>query len=925
MQIKWNRLLTRLKKISLPDWRVLLLLVLGAFFQAMASVYLDVGSVALFLKNHGLFSLGFDFLCLGVILSFVGRLTVKLDRRHGFGGVPLTGALVLGLIALLVGIRQYGANQFLIQTLLIYRYIVFVLTSVIFWSIATRFIVLRFNSFKFLGVLAAQLLGFWVGGLALWRPNTSAIGHLNGAVLWLILLYVILKILVWLLPVPSETFVRKSGGVQGPAENKMVICILWMSFLYTCGRCLADYFLYDILVKNQSDVGQVLSGIWFFQGLIGVGLLILSYRFAFVYLQILGLWGVLLSFASVALGALLNNPILLYIGMTSVGLLGYLCWPYFLKMLPQLLSLGYGRRLRWRRQVVFQPLAIILSGAVILTLPFTFLAILLWSMTLLLGLFMLLGLGLYSRFLLHMCQMRRWCQGPLMLISDQVIQYVCQGAESDNVNDVIYFLRLMQQADYPGYKKQLLRALHHPSEQVRLFALDKLDIMGIGSSLFKVLKKRFDKETDDNVRCRILALLIRYYGEQNPRHLFQKFGFYLDDKHLQAGAVLGFLQAGGDSALLAMDGLQKMAQSANKNKNLKALDIIDYIPQTGLVRLILPLLKSSDVDVMRHALLTAGRIGHVQALSFVLSALDVPAYQEAAISALKMYGVRAFPPIEKMLASPYVPLDRRKKLILFLMMQNSGQGKQVLLRNINIAEQKLRKDILKAILDSDIILISRRRKKALKQNILHDVDRWHWLQNNIQKCRQAPDARLADSFAFLTRSFEDSLQDTRLVILYQLMLLYPDSVIERAIKILLSKQVRLYETALSLLQDLLPHSLWQKLLPVLMNQTEDENQSLNVSQAISFLSQLVGHSAFSVDRWVQSCALYGLKQIGNVDLLPVLKTAFHTPWPIVWEAALDDLDAWVQDSAQKKDFLNSVMLQTPNLAFNFYLKQQEIL
>jgi hypothetical protein len=259
------------------------------------------------------------------------------------------------------------------------------------------------------------------------------------------------------------------------------------------------------------------------------------------------------------------------------------------------------------------------------------------------------------------------------------------------------------------------------------------------------------------------------------------------------------------------------------------------------------------------------------------------------------------------------------------MMQNSGQGKQVLLRNINIAEQKLRKDILKAILDSDIILISRRRKKALKQNILHDVDRWHWLQNNIQKCCQAPDARLADSFAFLTRSFEDSLQDTRLVILYQLMLLYPDSVIERAIKILLSKQVRLYETALSLLQDLLPHSLWQKLLPVLMNQTEDENQPLNVSQAISFLSQLVGHSAFSVDRWVQSCALYGLKQIGNVDLLPVLKTAFHTPWPIVWEAALDDLDAWVQDSTQKKDFLNSVMLQTPNLAFNFYLKQQEIL
>ena len=54
MQIKWTRLITRLKKIPLSDWRVLFLLVCGAFFQGMASVYLDVGTLALFLKNHGL-------------------------------------------------------------------------------------------------------------------------------------------------------------------------------------------------------------------------------------------------------------------------------------------------------------------------------------------------------------------------------------------------------------------------------------------------------------------------------------------------------------------------------------------------------------------------------------------------------------------------------------------------------------------------------------------------------------------------------------------------------------------------------------------------------------------------------------------------------------------------------------------------------
>ena len=923
MKIKWSRLWTRVKKISLTDWRVLSLLVIGAFLQGIAFVYLDVGTIALFLQNHGIFHVGIDFICLACLLPFVGSLTVKLDRRNGYGGAPLTAFLTLLLVGILWLINRYGPAFILIQTLFIYRYIAMILISAAFWTIAHRFIVLRFNSFKFLGVLAAELLGIMIGGIVLAHPNSHALAHLNGAVGWLTGLFLVLKILVWLLPVASETFVRKSGGVQGSSGNKMIVSILWLTFLYTSARFLSDYFLYHTLVQQQSDVGYILGTLWMYQGIIGIIVVLLCCHFTYTYIQLSGLWGILLGYAVISAGVLWNNALYIYVGIVVAGILGHLCWSYFLSMLPQLLALGNGRRLRWRRQVIVEPLAVLFVGSSIIIISFFEQAILLLLMAFLLGCFIMIALSFYSRFLLHMCQMRRWCKGPLMLISDQVIHYVHQGVQLPFVNDVIYFLRLMQQSDYPKYSKYLVHALNHKEAQVRLFVLDKLDMLGLNVSLVRQLQQKMQKEKDIDVKCRMLAMLIRYHGEQNGRTLFHKYGAYLDDKKLRSGAVLGFLQVGGDSALLAMDGLQKMAQSTDKDQNLKALDIIERIAQTGLVRLVLPLLKSRNPDVMRAALLTAGRIGHVQALSFVLSALDYPEYQEAAMEALKRYGKQTFPPIEKMLTNPYVPLERRKKLVLFLQGTESGDGKQILLRNINISEQKLRKDILKTILDSKIIWVARRRRKILKQSILKDIERWHWLQDNIQKCRQAPDPRLADSFAFLVRSFEDDCQDTRLMVLYQLMLLYPETLIERAVEILLSTSAQHYETALSLLRDLLPHSLCQKLEPILMNQYHEDNQSLNMAQAVHFLTNLIAYSDFSLNRWEQSCVLLGLKQTGSMDLLPLLKKAFHTPWSIVWEQALDDLGAWVKEPTQKNKILQEIMMENPNLAFNAYLKQQE--
>ena len=108
-----------------------------------------------------------------------------------------------------------------------------------------------------------------------------------------------------------------------------------------------------------------------------------------------------------------------------------------------------------------EPLGFVLVGAFVLTLSKIWWAPLLAGFSLLLLMLMGISVLLYSRLLARICKMRAWCGGPLMLISDNLGRCVQAGAESNSVNDAIYFLRIMEVAHFPGYKKQLLKSLHH--------------------------------------------------------------------------------------------------------------------------------------------------------------------------------------------------------------------------------------------------------------------------------------------------------------------------------------------------------------------------------------------------------------------------------------------------------------------------------
>ena len=925
--IDFRQAFRKARRLDLSDWRRLVLLSLGAFLLGMSSTFLDVGAVSLFLQKNTFYAIGFYFLMIGLCLVWVGSITVKLDRRHGYGGVPLTLFLTLILFGLLKLINAFPESVIPVNILFGFKYILPVLVAMSFWTISSRFIVLKLSSLKYLGVLSASLLGIFFSGWILSDSSWTSDKALMVSVWGFVSLAVLMKVLVWLLPQPSETFVRKTGGVQDSSERKMIDCILMLAFTYTTARVLGDYLLYQNL--NTGNAFLTLSKLWMYCGGIGFLVLAILSHTRFLYTTLWGLYTLTLGFFFLAEGAFLELPWLLYTGVILSWICGYFYWSPYLSLLPRPLTLGEGIRLRKLRQMLLEPLGFILVGAFVLTLPKFLLAPILASFSLFLMVLMTISVILYGLLLSRLCEMRLWCGGPLMLVSSGLIQKVKQGAQADSFQDAVYFLRIMEIAHYPGFKKQLLQALHHPLADVRLFALDKLESHGFyKTKTVQAVRQIFQKDKEIFVRARALAFLIQYEGNYNHSKVYQKYGSYLDNKDLKIGAIMGFLQAGGEWALLAMDGLQKMVSSRNKTDNLNALKIINKVPQEGLVRLVLPLLKSPHLDVVQKALLVAGRIGHTQTLSFTFQSLDNPELQEAALQALSMYGKKAFPPLEKMLMNPNVSFSRKKSLILFLGLLPSGEGKQVLLRSLYLPDQKMRKEVFSAILNSKITWISRRRKKILIKGITQDVAWWYLLHKQIQLCQQVPLPALGDSFTFLRHSFEEMCQDLRALILDQILLLKPSSLVGKAVSLLQESPSQRFVAASGILQDLLPSKIYNMIQPILLapiTKIEEEKvPSMDVVQAKRFLEQLILAPSFPTDRWMLASALYGLQKIGDEQTKTVLDKALQYPSDVVLEAALELLSHLEKDKISCKKYLEKQLHKVPkNLVLNdFYHRRK---
>ncbi len=910
------------KTLSLPLTSLYLLLVLGltCFLKSIGLALYDIGITTLLLDAVGTTSLAFNLICAAVLLAFGGAYALLFERRQAYGCIPVLTAVVL-----IIGLGMMGFQSHVeaaLNTLFPLKYALYILFMTAFWSLAARFIPIRFDSLKFSAVFLCELLGLATGGfIGLMKLPTDSV--LIIAQFCLIASIVLLLVLDRLNPIANETFVKKQGGGQGTLGKKLIRLICLTAFIFMSIKSVMDIGFYQLIWLNTKHIATYLSAFWLLWGAGGFVLFLLLRHTSYLYTTSIGLS--LLIGATVGASVCLSVEILpaLFVFYTLFHISAYFYMDAYFKILPRPIALSDKMRLKKIRLLIVEPTGF-MTGALFFFYYESplFIAFFLGGLSLLFTLLILKTNHVYSDILLRSFRARFWRGTPLMLTTKKLFNYVTNGLTTNNTDDVIYFLRVLQESRHPQYQKYLLKTLKHKNPEVRIFVLNRMSRQDNPQIWQKNIDSVFQKETDKSVRQTALCILIQLAHLNGNKKQVEKYTRYLEDKDLKTGALTGFLKLGGVYTQHALDGLQKLAFSKKKSDQLLALQIMTDAPNAGCAPLLTHLFQSNDTDVLNAALLAAGVVRHPQTLSFIFHALDRFDLKESALTALKAYGKGAFPMVEKMFIQPDIPSERRHTLVLFLGALNSGEGKQILLRSLNIPDQKLRKAILTTLLNNGIIWVQNVRKKLLKQLIKQDIHRIQFWIRFLELFGTPPSHETEEAFKYLRQGIEDDIADTRLLILYQLILLKPHPLFYQAVQILKGSDFTLYPTALGVIQDFLPNRLFQTLKPLILYPMQPvktaEVQYHSIPQLTQSIGALITEPEFTLPPWIQANALYCLRKLGDSHGLDAVHIALNKTNPMVLEAAIYALLRLESDENKRHALLLNIptaSLMRQNLEF----------
>lgn len=901
------KVLSPVPGISFSLWGCL---TIAAFLSGASAAFFDIQATSLFFRDGGSYRLAFDLIVSAFMMPLIGRFVLTARRRKGMGsfGICFVGVCFTAGLIFFAMMPGYGGADLLFIT----RYALWPMVITAFWSMASRTVPLKIDSLKCVVLFCAQLTGILIAGWGnfLWPVSPLiglwiSLGGMGGFVL-------LLGIMTYLMPIQAEAFIHRGGGARDAAARRLTDAVAITAYVVWMIKCVADYVFWMSFWSYAAPekLTDALGVFWGTFGTLGFLMLFFLYRTRYLHTTRGGIGLFLLSVFALSGGAFLGAPMVVLGAYTVFCLTFHLYVQQYLMMLPEILTPGRGVRLRTLRTLVAEPVGFLTGALSLFFLP---------------GIerqsIVLAGLGcvavfvfgrasiLYSQLLLDSFRVRLWRGNTLMIMSSRLSTYVHKELMSADADDTIYFLKILEYAKHPHWQKTLLKALRHESSDVRIFVLQRISRLINVHDFYKTIERTYEKDPDPRVRQEALALMIELAAHEGKTADFVSL---LDKRDGNQGALIGFLKAGGDFALLAMDGLQKLIAAKRKSAHLKALEIITRAPLPGLVRLVIPFLKSSDPEIACKALICAGEMRHPALLPDIFKAITDERLSEAALIALNRYGKRAFPPIEKVLHQPQGNALLQKRLILFLSMLKSGEGKQILIRALHSPRLELRRDILKALIDARIVWVQKDKKTVLTRELTRDAARAVFLNEFIRRFLYVFDPDAAEALTSLRHAFIKDIMVVREVILYQLMFFKDDELMHRACRILMRRGAETGEqaAALGLIQDLIPARLYRILSPVLRFEKEEVESSavtgVPKKELLTALMDLILKPPFLFDDWEKALIFYALRRLGDPMALAAVQVGLKEPGAYVLEAAILTLIRLEPDKQRAHDMLLSV-------------------
>ena len=889
---KIRRFFDRLFSFPSQHLVVLMLLACASVLQSFTIVSLDSLATGLYLGRFGQMDLAFNFLLTAFFLSFVAKRTIKMEHRMG-QGLPVFLFLSFSIQTLLLFLYRKGHMQTL-DCLFIFKFIYRFVLTIGFWALVLRFLDYSLRSKRFLFLVLCDFLGLlcaspfihiilpWLGISALWALIAAAT----------FILFLFVSKVSQMGKVSIETLVPKNGGVQEASQKKLVYLIYTTAFILAAIRCFIEYVLcIDVLNLSLSapDLIRFFANIFFVVGLLNFISLSLLYRVR----QTIHLMNGILMIVFLPLISYLGWAARMFWIVVFVKILwevlNTFCVGYYFRMIPRPLSHGNKTRLKYKRLIMVEPAGFATIALIFYFLPFPkFISITGTGLSFALLIASVLTQKEYSNVLLSTFKTFRWRGGQLMLSNKKILSFINEKIVSKNPDEVIYFLRVLEEAQVPDFSSFLKKALKHPDEQVRAFVLgqiEKYNLSGFKRTLFQLLEK------DPSVQIRNLTLQIICSSDEPYSE--EKAILYLNDPTLRKGAITGLLKCGGEGVLIASGELQKMVSSSKISDRLEAAQILEEVGLKGLFRDVQLLLHDENKIIQETALLAAGRTGNPLLLTDVFKALNSLTLRNNAIQALKLYGKKVYPAISNAFSDPKRTWLCKKTLMTYLWIAQDEDSKKTLFSSLQTMPFSLRLDSLRFLHKTETQFRRSYLKKKILPLIEEDQKQMLILLSHIKDLSIAPSHDAQDAFDLLGKSLKDEFESLRQAILLELSVLQPYYLMKKAVRTLLDTHAKSdeKEMALGLIEDLLPKKIFS-LLPFIRQHSfselfvllSDKIAPYQMDMATRFrniLNDVKYHSP-----WTKANALYCIRRLSLIDVREEVLSLLSDENPFIRENAV---------------------------------------
>jgi HEAT repeat protein len=672
------RSLSRSLGVQPGEGRTASLMVGHSFAMGASTVFFETAASALFLAQFEKQYLPWVYIAAALLNLGTGSAYAAIKERVSFPRL-MSGTLVFllaSVVAVRVGLAFTGAAWLVFAALVWYR-VLSILTDLEYWAVAARLYDVRQAKRLFgligSGEVVARILGAFSVPLLL--RFTGVPNLLLASALALAACLALLLAVVPQLSEPGEA-ARARGASKEPAglaaqlrailSHPYLSLVVAIGVLAVFGKYFVDFAFLEQMRARMSDAKELAGFFAIFSGLTQA-LSLLTRMFVSgplltrlgirVGMLVLPAAHLLCTLAIVAAGAFAAGaPAVFWLVIANQGIYKVLKHPIdnpSFKVLYQPLRRDERLAAQIAIEAIFTPLAIGVAGGVMLLMssvvrydPVRFA----WVLLLSFAAWTLLarqGGRAYARALLEVLRRRIAEDAPFGLDDATSLAVMRSKLDSPSAGEVVFALHLLERAGDAALGQALVARLAHASPEVRLYAVERLEALGVREAL-DPLRQRTRLETSPAVKSAVLRALTSLGGDAVAEDVA---AFVRDaDPLVRRGAVTALLRVHVEgSRAPALAYLNQLAGSPKAQDRVVAAQIAG---DTGLDQGLARLLEDKEPSVRRAAFAAAGRAGNPQRWPALVRALDDPLCSSAAAAALASGGERALGALEGLLGSP---------------------------------------------------------------------------------------------------------------------------------------------------------------------------------------------------------------------------------------------------------------------------------